>query len=468
MRLIPILFILITTSLIAQQTVVTCPTGQVPESTITGALATVICKAVTPPPVTPPVLSNVTADPQSVRANQPVILNLTITGGAPPLVYTVRLGSTNVPFTTVSDTELRIVATAPSGNKLYTVTVTDALKRQSSRQVTVIVTNPIVQIWGNVTPLELGECSVTDHDRHIIDGNDGWFYRVWHPQIEPSGCAYGHEHGDDPNLQTNAWVRANWDPRMGYAARRVGDMEPHNGYKVHVTNIGEMNDEGRINKTATTSTPHMGTGGPARFSVDLHSVSITDWHENGIHHTSIHTMFATGTTGNPICTNRVNAPTKDGLILGMKCKMDSSYEIWGMVLDAKRANGDTLLMKFVTPAVFDPITVHNPANPTEVVYSWDSRVANYKNFPNDWSGFRGCAREGYSQVGYHYNGNDPSEEYLLDVRTNRIVTVASEFTTRLVVGRSNTGGNPPFSSNILQFKKRRDHCDFRNKLSLTN
>ena len=71
-------------------------------------------------------------------------------------------------------------------------------------------------------------------------------------------------------------------------------------------------------------------------------------------------------------------------------------------------------------------------------------------------------------MGYHYNGNDPSEEYLIDVRTNLLATVAGPYTTRLVVGRSNSGGNPPFSSDILQFKKRQDHCDQRAKLSLTN
>jgi hypothetical protein len=37
-----------------------------------------------------------------------------------------------------------------------------------------------------------------------------------------------------------------------------------------------------------------------------------------------------------------------------------------------------------------------------------------------------------------------------------------------VVGRSDSGGNPPFSSNILQFKMRRGHCQDRAKLGLKN
>jgi hypothetical protein len=195
-----------------------------------------------------------------------------------------------------------------------------------------------------------------------------------------------------------------------------------------------------------------------------------------VHHVKIDAMFSTGVGAHPVvdntissnCPTRHAAPTKDGLVLGQCAPQDSSYEIWSMVLDVIRPDGSTLLRKFVTPAVFDPITVHNPQNVGETVYYWDPRVKPFMRFQNDWSGFRGCAREGYSQVGYHYNGGDSSEEYLMDVRTQRIVTTAGPYTTRLVVGRSNTGGNPPFSSNILQFKKRRDHCDLRHKLSLTN
>lgn len=323
-----------------------------------------------------------------------------------------------------------------------------------------------------VTAAELGECSAAAHDRWVVDGGDGRRYRVWHTQVDPTGCTYGHEHGDDPAIQTNAWVRNNFDGRMGYSAVRFGMDEPHNGYKIHVANIGEMNDEGRVNRNATTSMPHVGTGGPARFTVNHHSASLADWHENGVHHSVINTRFDTGTKGNAVCEPRVNAPTKDGTILGQNCKVNSPYEIWGMLATIMR-NGVVMFMKFITPAIFDPITLFNRNNPGELVYAWDQRVAQYKNFPEqNWSGSRGCDRENYSQVGYHFNppsAGDTNEEYLLDVRTNTVVGAANAWTTRLVVGRSGTGGNNvPFSSDILQFKKRRGHCDQRGKLSLTN
>jgi hypothetical protein len=451
----------------------------------------------TPPPTVPNTVTITNATAHDTNGQK--ALQWTTSGGS-PVTITVEVDGQPATAVSVAPTLRSLtLLPQPTVTTLYKVTFNKKpatgtwIHTESFRHVTVVVSAPppvdpppvdpppaTGQIWGTVTAAELGECSAAAHDKYLVDGGDGWRYRVWHPQNDPSGCIYGHEHGDDPARQQNAFVRANFDGRMGYAARRDstmpgepnGHMEPHNGYKIHVVNIGDMNEEGRTNRNATTSMPHMGTGGPARFSVSRHSVSIADFHENGIHHTAVHAMFETGTTGNSVCEPRVNAPTKDGLIVNSAsgCKMDSPYEIWGMVVKILRQNGTDVLWKFVTPAVFDPITVHNKANPSELVFAWDPRVAQYKSFPNDWSGHRGCAREGYSQVGYHFNGNDPSENYLLDVRTNRVVDVASAFTTRLVVGRSNSGGGSgvPFSSNILQYKQRRDHCDFRSKLSLTN
>ena len=451
----------------------------------------------TPPPTNNNArLTNAAAHPSSGIANGvSVNLDWTSTGSNPVTISLERPdGSTVTPGPAVSARTFPV----PAVNGLWRVvynrgtpacTATSTVTCETWRHVTITTTGgggpvdppieppPTGQIVGlPVTAEELGQCAAAVHDRFVVDGGDGRRYRVWHPQADPSGCIYGHEHGDDPAIQTNAWVRQNFDGRMGYSAVRFGMDEPHNGYKVHVANIGEMNDEGRVNRNATTSMPHVGTGGPARFTVNHHSVSIADWHENGIHHTVVNTRFDTGTRANPVEVQcpanpsgaRTPAPTKDAIVLGQPCKVNSSYEIWSMVAKILYADGRDLLHKFVVPAMFDPITVFNPNNPAERVFAWDPRVAAHKNFPNDWSGFRGCAREGYSQVGYHFNGSDPSEEYLLDTRTNRVVAAANAWTTRLVVGRSNSAGAPPFSSNILQYKKRRDHCDHRAQLSLTN
>ena len=78
------------------------------------------------------------------------------------------------------------------------------------------------------------------------------------------------------------------------------------------------------------------------------------------------------------------------------------YEIWSTT-QSVRFQGRVVYTAFATPAVFDPITVLNPANPTELVYAWDARVAAIKQFTDDWSGIRGCDRESYAQPGYWYN-----------------------------------------------------------------
>ena len=76
--------------------------------------------------------------------------------------------------------------------------------------------------------------------------------------------------------------------------------------------------------------------------------------------------------------------------------------------------GREVYRAFATPAVFDPITVFNRANPTELVYAWEPRMFASRAFPdNDWSGNRGCDRESYAQPGYWYNGGG-GEDYYTD------------------------------------------------------
>jgi hypothetical protein len=112
-------------------------------------------------------------------------------------------------------------------------------------------------------------------------------------------------------------------------------------------------------------------------------------------------MMDTGGTAT-VCDPRVNAPTKDVVQLNSPCALTSAYEIWGTV-QVVRYQGQTVYRSFATPAVFDPITVKNPSNPTELVYAWDPRMASSKVHNTDWSTFRGCQRESYAQPGYWQN-----------------------------------------------------------------
>src|SRR5436190_196816 len=114
-------------------------------------------------------------------------------------------------------------------------------------------------------------------------------------------------------------------------------------------------------------------------------------------------MMDTGINTGTVCDPRNPAPTKDVISLGSPCTLNSPYEIWGTT-QTVQYQGRVVYRSFATPATFDPVTVLNPADPTEKVYAWDPRVAAIKNFPtDDWSFFRGCQRESYAQPGYWYN-----------------------------------------------------------------
>lgn len=326
-------------------------------------------------------------------------------------------------------------------------------------------------IWGAVEPAMLGTCTAAVHDKYVIDGGDGFMYRTWHPQVDPSGCVFAHEHGDNPDSMKDTWVRQNWDGKFGYAARRMvsaaepfGHAEGHDGYKVFVANVGDVNDEGRTNRTATLSTFHMGTGTPKRFTVQHHTNSIAYRYQTGTPYAATHLMMDTGGVSD-VCDPRTPAPTKDGILLQNRCKLGSSYEIWSTTQTIK--NGGTTLYKgFATPAVFDPITVFNKDNPTEVVYVWDPRVANIKSFPNDnWSNYRGCVRESYAQVGYFYNGAGQTT-YYTDPMGN-VVPQSDPMAIKQTISTSNVIGMLSTADNVA-FKKKINYCQNANQLGLKN
>lgn len=329
---------------------------------------------------------------------------------------------------------------------------------------------PTGSIWGVIDPVILGNCSAAVHDKYVVDGNDGFLYRTWHPQVDPSGCVFAHEHGDNPDTMQDPWVRANWDPRFGYAARRMtsaaepnGHVEAHEGYKVFSANVGIPNDEGRVNLTASLSTFHMGTGGPKRFTVQFHSNNIAYRYKTGTPYAATSLMLDTGSVSD-VCDPRSPAPTKDGITLQNRCKLNSAYEIWGTFQTIKSGSRE-IYRVFATPAVFDPITVFNRDNPLEVVYAWDPRVAAIKMFNDDWSDFRGCIRENYAQVGYFYNAGGPTT-YYTDPMGN-VVSDSTPGAIRQVVSASDSVGLKSTEDNIA-FKKRTSYCQNSNNLGLKN
>ena len=317
----------------------------------------------------------------------------------------------------------------------------------------------------------LGNCSSATHDAWSVDGGDGFRYRTWHPQVDPSGCIYAHEHGDDPAMSGNAEISA-VPPKFGYIGRRHpmpgepnGHDEAHEGFKVFIANPGDQNDEGRINRVYSRSVFHMGTGGPKRFSMQHHSAEIRLIHPDFGLKAFTQLMMDTGGSAT-VCDPRVNGATKDVVQLNSPCPLTSAYEIWGTT-QVVMFQGREVYRSFATPAVFDPITVRNPSNPSELVYAWDPRMAASKVYNVDWSWFRGCQRESYAQPGYWQNHVGGRTTYYTNPMGQE-VAASDPYAVVQQISTSQSVGAPATNDGMFQFKMTRNYCGQLNRLGLKN
>jgi hypothetical protein len=423
--------------------------------TTAGPLSTFTTAASAPPPQPPPPGSLAITCP----ANQSVTAQTTsgIAVSYPP--FTVSGGT--APISVVSQPASGSVF--PVGVTTVSATATDALLKQASCTFTVTVSAPPAgqPIWGVTASDILGTCSAAIHDKYVLDGGDGYLYRTWHPLQDPSGCTFGHEHGDDPKSSQNAEIAAR-PVLFGYIGRRMptpaepnGHEEPHEGFKVFVANVGDVNDEGRINRVYSRSAFHMGTGGPKRFSMQHHSADIALVHPEFGLKAFTRLMMDTGGS-HTVCDPRAPTPTKDVISLASPCKLNSPYEIWGTT-QTVQYQGQVVYRSFATPATFDPVTVFNPSNPTEQVYAWDPRVALIKNFPNDdWSYFRGCRRESYAQPGYWYN-QTALTQFPTDAMGNQL-PATDPLVIMQTISRSSSVNAPATNDGLSAFKMRRNYC----------
>lgn len=369
--------------------------------------------------------------------------------------------------------------------------------RTASQSCTVAEQPPPAGIYGVVDPDILGTCSAATHDKWVVDGGDGLKYRTWHPQTDPTGCIYAHEHGDDPGLMSGSpqadRIRTLRPVRFGYIGRRMvsdaepnGHEEPHEGFKVFVIKRGDCNEEGRCSRQWQRSVFHMGTGGPKRFTTSHHSGEQIWLHEQWINDLfAIQLMMDTGATGR-VCNPRTSAPVKDvigldtvavcskGLPSGADARLDSAYEIWSTQQDVTDATGRMIYRAFATPAVFDPITVFNPAVPSERVLATDPRVRLQFKFDQPFDTWRGCSRESYAQPGLIDNESGPST-YNTDAM-GRVTAQGPLSLQQLIPNRSN-GGNLRASTPVAsdgangpnhQFKLRVSYCHQRAQLGLKN
>jgi hypothetical protein len=471
----------------AQQTVVTCPSGQVATPTAPGQSVTVVCVTPAPPPPPPPVEPpppppptglRFAADPTAQPAALPAgggssRLSWTVTGtptsqSIEPGVGTVGANTRNRTVTVTQTTTYRIclfAAGVTAECRSVTVTVASAPPVEPPPPPPPTTPPASAVPFGYVDPVVLGTCSAATHDGHKVQGPNGEWFRTWHPQIDPSGCVYAHEHGDNP--ATLRWPTTEAGPihpvRFGYIGRRHpvhgepdGRDEPHEGFKVFVANRGDVNDEGLVNRVFSRSVFHMGTGGPPRFDRQHHSADISVFHPEFGLLAKTQLMMDTGGLG-AVCDPRTQAPVKDVIQLQSPCLLNSGYEIWS-TQQSVVFQGREVYRAFATPAVFDPITILNPADHAERVLAWDPRVAAIKRFPeNDWSGNRGCERENYAQPGYWYNAGGRTTYW-----TNALgQEVAATDPTALeqTISLSNSIGAPATNNGQVQFKRRINYCD---------
>ncbi|MGI5213767.1 hypothetical protein [Plantactinospora sp. CA-290183] len=134
-----------------------------------------------------------------------------------------------------------------------------------------------------------GECSVQVHARYWTYGPDGKVYPTWHPSRDPSGCNFGHEHGDDPR-PSDLFSTVNW-PAFGFTSEVMLDNmaehshrhEDHVGHKVlTVNNVNVIQGDNGTSFFPPQGTTiavcdvllkfHQGTHSPDAFTNNVHEL----------------------------------------------------------------------------------------------------------------------------------------------------------------------------------------------------
>ena len=133
-----------------------------------------------------------------------------------------------------------------------------------------------------------GECSNEVHARYWTYGPDGKVYPTWHPTRDPSGCSFGHEHGDDP--QDSPLFGESGFPPFGYVSEVQVDSLPehshrhedHVGHKVLVESVDVIQGDNAGNFFPPQGTVladcdillkiHQGTHSPDAFKNNVHEL----------------------------------------------------------------------------------------------------------------------------------------------------------------------------------------------------
>jgi hypothetical protein len=124
------------------------------------------------------------------------------------------------------------------------------------------------------------ECSKEVHNRYWVKDQDGVAHPTWHPSVDPSGCVFTHEHGDDPRTSDNYAFAQGIPFGMIHGAHEHGNrIEDHVGHKVTVQDnwnlvSGNPQDGTEISRTGNQcdwlSKIHQGTWSDDAFKNNDH------------------------------------------------------------------------------------------------------------------------------------------------------------------------------------------------------
>ena len=262
------------------------------------------------------------------------------------------------------------------------------------------------------------DCSATLHDSYRAPGVDGRSYPTWHPATHGSGCAFGHEHGDDPTGSPALVGRA---VTFGMPAYYAGMTEPHAGFKVerwdNVQHVNAPNHAG----ASVVMTVHQGTSGAARFTTAMHSVQFdyinpTDGREV---HLSVMAPFGALKVGCQVPELTTTSPDPGSRIVsGPRCfnLPNRPYEDWPTAIYVGYTGNRENWRAYVDPhfAVFDPHTYCQPVAATAppgwectLRYS-DTRAGTGLDPLTSAARYRGVKRETYLNQVWLENAGRPT------------------------------------------------------------
>jgi hypothetical protein len=195
-------------------------------------------------------------------------------------------------------------------------------------------------------------CAKWVHDRYTTLVN-GRRWPTWHPARDPRyQCAFGHEHGSNP--RAFRYFSRTGMPAFGPIGTFAGDNEPHNGFKVFLTN-----DDGH--GLAWMMVLHQGSGSPKRGTVRFHSLELWLFRNRDrrlIAHTRVMADFGREV---PNCGGRL---PRGGWRLIPAPSCGSAKEEWTPALNV----GGALRAK---PAflIQNPITQFDPLDPSRLAFN---------------------------------------------------------------------------------------------------